>query len=62
MQWPVIVHDRLPETALEQVIQVRAYDLFLRRGRIDGHAIDDWLEAEGEVTREQQPYRSWSLS
>lgn len=37
----------LPE--LEQRIRNRAYDLYLQRGRGDGHALDDWLEAKAEV-------------
>jgi len=27
----------------------RAYELYKVRGRIDGHAEEDWLQAEGEV-------------
>jgi hypothetical protein len=33
---------------LEERIRVRAYDLFERRGRIDGHDLEDWLQAEWE--------------
>jgi len=35
---------------LEQRIRLRAYELFEQRGRQDGHAWDDWLQAESEVT------------
>lgn len=35
---------------LEQRIRVRAYELYEKRGRRDGHALDDWLEAEAELT------------
>jgi hypothetical protein len=27
-------------------IELRAYDLYLERGCEDGHAVEDWLEAE----------------
>jgi len=33
----------------EEKIRLRAYELYERRGRIDGHALDDWLQAETEV-------------
>jgi Protein of unknown function (DUF2934) len=36
---------------IEQQIQKRAYELFERRGRTDGHDLDDWLQAEGEIKR-----------
>lgn len=28
----------------------RAYEIYESRGRIDGFAVDDWLEAERELT------------
>ncbi len=34
---------------LEQAIRRRAYELYEQRGRHDGHAQDDWLQAEAEV-------------
>ena len=56
MNCPIIVHERLPEPIHEHEIRLRAYDLFERRGKRDGHAIDDWLEAEDAMVHEQQPY------
>jgi Protein of unknown function (DUF2934) len=38
----------LPSNA-EQRIRRRAYELYEQRGRVDGCALDDWLQAEGEV-------------
>jgi hypothetical protein len=32
-----------------QEVAARAYQLYLERGRVEGHAIDDWLQAEYEV-------------
>ena len=57
MNSPIIVHDWLPEPMLEHEIRLRAYDLFVRRGRRHGHALDDWLKAEREIVQEKQPYR-----
>jgi hypothetical protein len=34
---------------LNNVIRVRAYELFEQRGREHGRDFDDWLRAEGEV-------------
>jgi hypothetical protein len=38
-----------PDPMLEQAIRQRAYELYVQRGKTHGHAIDDWLEAEGEL-------------
>ena len=32
-----------------QIIQQRAYELFLQRGQEPGHELEDWLKAEQEV-------------
>ena len=40
---------RPPEPMLEQAIRQRAYELYVKRGRTPGHALDDWLEAEAEL-------------
>lgn len=33
----------------EEAIRQRAYELYERRGRLDGYAVDDWLTAEAEL-------------
>ena len=33
----------------EDALQLKAYELYEKRGRGDGHALDDWLEAEQQV-------------
>ncbi len=38
-----------PGLDLEQAIRSRAYQLSEQRGRQDGRAQDDWLQAEAEV-------------
>ena len=35
---------------IEDQIRLRAYERYERRGRRDGHAVDDWLQAEAELT------------
>ena len=32
----------------EDKIRLRAYQLYEERGRIDGHDLDDWLQAEAD--------------
>lgn len=38
---------------LHEEIARRAYELYLERGGADGHAEDDWLQAEREIRREK---------
>ena len=38
---------------LEGRIRQRAYELYLARGRGDGHDIDDWLQAEEEIAAQE---------
>jgi len=37
------------ESLLEKEVQVRAYELYEQRGKGNGLALQDWLEAESEV-------------
>ena len=40
----------------EEKIRLRAYELYEERGRVDGFALDDWLQAEAEILgRRGQP-------
>ena len=43
-----LVAERHPN--LEEEIRRRAYELYEARGSEDGHDLDDWLRAEGEIT------------
>ena len=38
---------------LEHEIRLRAHQLYVARGREDGHDLDDWLRAEVEITGKQ---------
>lgn len=37
----------------QEQIRRRAYELYEQRGRGDGRALDDWLQAESELTRKK---------
>jgi len=39
---------------LEERTRVRAYELYEKRGKRDGHALDDWLQAEAELTERKR--------
>ncbi len=41
-----------PAPELEQAIRQRAYGLYEKRGRQDGHDWDDWFQAEAELNRQ----------
>lgn len=43
---------------LDEKIRRRAYDLYEQRGRRNGHELDDWLQAEAEVTGNKRKQRS----
>jgi Protein of unknown function (DUF2934) len=42
-------HLASPESPTHQTVQSRAYQLFERRGKIDGHADHDWYQAENDL-------------
>ncbi len=39
-----------PTTELEELIRFRAYELYEQRGGQHGHDLEDWLQAELELT------------
>jgi len=38
---------------LQENIRRRAYELYEQHGRNDGHDVDDWLEAESELSQQR---------
>jgi hypothetical protein len=46
---PIRLEDPEDSENLKTKIAGRAYEIFERRGRVPGHEVDDWLEAESEV-------------
>ena len=46
------VHEResLPHSATRQEVRERAYEIYLQRGAQPGYELEDWLQAERELT------------
>jgi hypothetical protein len=42
---------------LEEAIRVRAYQLYEERGRADGQALTDWLDAEAQINGSHESQR-----
>ena len=42
-------HDERSLDSTEELIRVRAYQLYEERGCEKGHDLDDWLRAESEI-------------
>jgi hypothetical protein len=47
---PTKMTESVPD--LQEQIRLRAYGLYKQR-ETDGHDVDDWLQAESEVTKQQ---------
>ena len=45
-------------SGIEEEIRIRAYELYLERGRADGFHNEDWVLAEGEVLSKRNRERS----
>jgi len=43
-----------PTGDVREHIRRRAYELYEQRGRSDGHDMDDWLQAEGELSQQKR--------
>jgi hypothetical protein len=50
---PTSVTSKPQDLELEDQIRVRAYELYEARGQEDGHAEEDWLRAEEEITHKK---------
>ena len=50
---PTLSKTTPPEPMLEHAIRLRAYELYAQRGMAEGHAVQDWLEAEAELMYSQ---------
>lgn len=51
------VNGVVPESdalSVQRRIAMRAYELYLHRDGVDGHAEEDWLEAEREILEEKR--------
>ncbi len=51
------VNGVVPESddlSVQRKIAMRAYELYLNRGGVDGYAEEDWLQAEREILEEER--------
>ena len=59
----VAAHHRTPRSAAQQTMSTdaeiarRAYDLYVARGREDGHDVEDWVQAERELNESRRSSR-----
>ena len=42
------------QVELQARVRLRAYEIYQQRGRVDGHALDDWAQAEAEILQPKQ--------
>jgi hypothetical protein len=47
------IYQTLESIELQEQIRLRAYELYEQRGREDGRDLDDWLQAESQVTQQK---------
>lgn len=50
-----IEREGLPHSTHEQAIRNRAYEIYLLRGGQPGHELEDWLQAERELSTNLRP-------
>jgi len=50
---PTTEISELQEFELQYQIRLRAYELYEKLGREDGHELEDWLRAEKEITQKK---------
>ena len=51
---------KLMVSMLEKKIRLRARQLYEERGQQDGHAVEDWVQAESEVLKSSILAPLWS--
>jgi len=42
----------------EELVRRKAYELYELRGKTDGHAVDDWVEAESKLDGRESSYEN----
>jgi hypothetical protein len=51
MQAITFLDTKLVEPMVEHEIRLRAYEIYESRGKVEGHALEDWLQAQADVRR-----------
>ena len=49
-----LTKDNAPIALANSAVQARAYELYELRGRVDGHAEQDWYQAEIDLRAQRQ--------
>jgi Protein of unknown function (DUF2934) len=52
-----VIKDNAPIALADSAVQTRAYELYERRGRVDGRAEEDWHQTEIDLRGERQTKR-----
>jgi hypothetical protein len=52
-----LIKDNAPIAVADSAVQARAYELYELRGRVDGHAEQDWHQAELDLRAGPQTKR-----
>lgn len=52
-----VIKDNAPIALADSAVQTRAYELYERRGRVDGRAAEDWYQAEIDLRGERPTKR-----
>jgi len=47
---PDMAKIRLPEPMMAHEIRLRAYAMYEQGGKVQGNALEDWLQSEAELT------------
>ena len=55
------LEDTNEEQLTHEQIEKRAYEIYLQHNGEEGHALEDWLIAEEELTRERAKHESIPL-
>jgi hypothetical protein len=56
MQAITFPNTRLTEPMVEHEIRLRAYEIYESRGKTEGHALEDWVQAEVDVQRRSRGF------
>jgi hypothetical protein len=52
-----LIKDNAPIALADSAVQTRAYELYELRGRVDGHAEQDWYQAQADLRAGQETKR-----
>jgi Protein of unknown function (DUF2934) len=56
MQAITFLDTKLPEPTVEHEIRLFAYEICESRGKMEGHALEDWLQAQADAQRRSRGF------